>query len=287
MPTLAKPKLALLASRIRFEEKAILRALDERGVAYDRLDERALSFILDSAEPARYAAIFNRSISHTRAVYAARVFEAHGVRVVNQSRVVEVCGDKLQTSLALIRAGLPVPRTVAALTPEAALEAIDQMGFPVVIKPMVGSWGRLLARVNDRDAAEAILEHRQVLGSPQHGVVYVQEHIDKGGCDIRTLVIGERVIAAMSRCSDHWITNTARGGEAHPCPITPELEELSLRSARAVGGGMLAIDLLRRTDGTLLVNEVNHMMEFHGISEVCDVDIAACMVDYVLHEAGA
>jgi len=189
------------------------------------------------------------------------------------------------TSAALQRAGLPLPRTLLAFTPEAALDAIEQMGYPVVLKPLVGSWGRLLARVNDRDAAESILEHKTTLGGFAHGVFYIQDHVDKPGRDIRTMVIGDQVVYGIFRRSEHWITNTARGGEALPCELSPELVRLSLAAARAVGGEIVTVDLLETTGGQLLVNEVNHTPEFHGAAEATDVDIAGLMIEYVLQIA--
>jgi len=278
------PRLAVLASRIRLEERLILEALERRKIPYDRLDERSLAVTIGAWEPG-CTVVLNRSISQTRGLYAARLLEAAGIRVVNSSRTIETCGDKLVTTLALAGAGLPVPRTVAALTPERALEVIDDLGYPVVIKPVVGSWGRLLARINDRDAAEALLEHRRMLGSPQQGIIYIQEYVAKPNRDIRTIVIDGQVVAGMYRCSDHWITNTARGATPLPCEPTAELVDMSLRAARAVGGGVLAVDFLERPDGTLLVNEVNHTMEFHGIMKACDTDIAGSLVDYVLKVA--
>ena len=272
--------LAVLASRVRTEEKRIFEALESRGIPYEHLDERNLTFGLDRPGR-RYAAVLNRSISQTRGLYASRCFEAEGIPVINPSRVIEVCGDKLLTTLALIRAGLPTPRTAVAFTAESGLRAIEAMGYPVVLKPISGSWGRLVARVNDRDSAEALLEHKESLGKLQHGVFYIQEYVDKPGRDIRTLVVGEIVISAMYRTSEHWVTNTARGADVTPCPITPDIEELSLASARAVGGGVVAVDLLERRDGTLLVNEVNHTMEFHGTVAATGVDVAGHLVDYV------
>src|SRR5690606_20061598 len=136
--------------------------------------------------------------------------------------------------------------------------AIEEMGYPVVLKPAVGSWGRLLARINDRDAAEAILEHKQTLGSFHHSTFYLQEYIQKaGGCDIRAFFIGGETICAIYRSSEHWITNTARGGEASNCPVTPEMDAICRRAAEAVGDGILAIDLFEDPDRGLLVNEIN------------------------------
>ncbi|RME34006.1 MAG: RimK family alpha-L-glutamate ligase, partial [Thermoflexia bacterium] len=155
------------------------------------------------------------------------------------------------------------------------------LGYPVVLKPAVGSWGRLIGRANDREAAEALLLHKATLGGPAHSVFYIQEYIPKPGRDIRAMVVGDEVIYAIYRRSEHWITNTARGAEALPCPLTPEIAELALRAARAVGGGILAVDLLEDADGRLLVSEVNHTPEFHGAMEVVEVDIAGKMADYV------
>ncbi|HEX6291224.1 MAG TPA: lysine biosynthesis protein LysX [Herpetosiphonaceae bacterium] len=272
--------LAVIASRIRMEEKLIFAALARHGIPYDQLDERSLVMALeDTAVP--YAAVINRSISNTRSLYATRLFEARGIPVVNRSQVIETCGDKILTSLALLQAGVPTPRTTVALTPEAALTAIDHFGYPAVLKPVTGSWGRLLAKVNDREAAEAILEHKEMLGSPAHSVIYIQEYIAKPGRDIRVNVIGDRVVNAIYRCSEHWITNTARGAVAQPCELTPDLVELSLRAAQAVGGGVLAVDLLERPDGSLIVTEINHTMEFYRTVTATGVDVAEALVAYV------
>jgi [lysine-biosynthesis-protein LysW]--L-2-aminoadipate ligase len=174
---------------------------------------------------------------------------------------------------------------VVALSPEAALQAIEEMGYPVVLKPLVGSWGRLLARVNDRDAAEAILEHKTSLGGYLHSVFYIQEHVDKPGRDIRTMVVGDQVVYGIYRRSTHWITNTARGAEAVACDLSPELVDLSLAASAAVGGGVVTVDLLESADGELMLNEVNHTPEFHGAAQALDTDIAGLIVDYVLKTA--
>jgi [lysine-biosynthesis-protein LysW]--L-2-aminoadipate ligase len=150
-----------------------------------------------------------------------------------------------------------------------------------VLKPDVGSWGRLVTKINDRDAAEAVVEHRSVLGTSQHTVFYIQEYVEKPDRDIRAFVVGDRCVAAIYRTSDHWITNTARGGSVSNCPITHELADASVGAARAVGGGVVAVDLLEGPNG-LLVNEVNHTMEFKNSVEPTGVDIAAEIVSHVL-----
>ncbi len=279
-------RIGVLYSRVRVEEKWIFAAMETRGVDYERLDDRLIHF--DPQNPApwqRFDAVLSRSISATRGLYALRTLEALGVPTVNTFRVAETCGDKMATTLALAQAGLPQPRSRLAFTPQSALEAIEELGYPVVLKPVVGSWGRLLAKINDRDAAEAILEHRTTLGSPQQSVFYIQEYIAKPGRDIRALVIGDRVIAAIYRKSEHWITNTARGGAGEVCPLTPDLEDICLRAAQAVGGGVLAVDILEHPDRGYLVNEINHTMEFHTAQPTTGVDIAGEIVEYVLERA--
>jgi [lysine-biosynthesis-protein LysW]--L-2-aminoadipate ligase len=210
---------------------------------------------------------------------------AFGVPTVNTAAVAEICGDKLTTSVMLARAGVPQPHNIVAFTPESALDAIEAIGYPVVLKPVVGSWGRLLAKINDRDAAEAVLEHKAMLGSVQHSVFYIQEYIHKPGRDIRAIMVGDRVLTAIYRKSEHWITNTARGAEGEVCPVTPEIEALCIKAAAAVGGGVLAVDLVEHPEKGLVVNEINHTMEFHTAQPVSGVDIANEIVSYVLHVA--
>ncbi len=275
--------IGVLLSRVRVEEKWIFTAFEQRGIDYDRLDDRQVHFDLDTPQDwQQYDAILERSISYTTGLNALRVLNAWGIPTVNTAKVAEACGDKLATSAALAKAGIPQPNTRVAFTPEAALDMIETMGYPVVLKPVVGSWGRLLAKVNDREAAEAILEHKALLGSVQHSVFYIQEYIQKPGRDIRAFVVGDKTITAIYRKSEHWITNTARGGEGEICPITPELDELCVNAARAVGGGILAVDVMEHPDRGYLVNEINHTMEFHTLMPTTGVDIPGMIVDYVI-----
>ena len=281
-----KLRIGVLYSRVRVEEKWIFASLERRGLEYERLDDRMVHFDLDNAEPWRqYDAILERSISYTNGLYACRIFNSWDIPTVNTAAVAEACGDKLITTALLAKAKVPQPHSRVAFTPESALETIEAMGYPVVLKPVIGSWGRLLAKVNDRDSAEAILEHKAVLGSVQHSVFYIQEFIKKPGRDIRAVVVGDKVITAIYRKSAHWITNTARGGEGELCPVTPELEEVSLKAAQAVGGGVLAVDVIGDPERGMLVNEVNHTMEFHTVQPLSGIDIADTIVGYAVNIA--
>jgi [lysine-biosynthesis-protein LysW]--L-2-aminoadipate ligase len=275
--------VGVLLSRVRVEEKLLLAELEARGVEIVRFDDREIVLDLSQPTPAmvRCHVVLERAINHLRALYTLRVLNDWGVPTVNSYDVANICGDKLLTSTALERAGVPSPRTLVAYTPESALEACEELGYPVVMKPAVGSWGRLLARVNDRDAAEALLEHKVTLGSFHHGAFYIQEFVNKPGRDIRAFVIGDETICAIYRDSPHWITNTARGGQASNCPVTDELDELSRAAARAVGGGVVAIDLFESERG-LLINEVNYTMEFRNSIDTTGVDIPGKIIDYVI-----
>jgi [lysine-biosynthesis-protein LysW]--L-2-aminoadipate ligase len=278
-------KIGVLYSRVRVEEKWIFNALEKRGIDFDRLDDRTVHFDLENPGPwKQYDAVLERSISYNSGLYALRILNAFGVLTVNTVAVSEACGDKLTTSALLMKAGLPQPRNMVAFTPESALEALEVLGYPAVVKPVVGSWGRLLAKINDRDAAEAIFEHKATLGSTQHQVFYIQEYIEKPGRDIRAVVIGDRVLTAIYRNSPHWITNTARGGEGELCPVTPEIEDLCLQAAQAMGGGVLAIDLIEHADRGYLINEINHTMEFHTIQPLSGVDVAGEIVNFVVEQ---
>jgi [lysine-biosynthesis-protein LysW]--L-2-aminoadipate ligase len=280
------PRIGVLYSRVRVEEKWIFASLERRGIEYERLDDRQVRFDLNNPAPwRRFDAVLERCLSYTTGLHALRVLEGWGIPTVNPAAVAEICGDKLATSAALTRAGVPQPRTVVAFSREAALEAIEELGYPVVLKPVVGSWGRLIAKINDRDAAEAVLEHKATLGSVQHSVFYLQEFIDKPGRDIRAFVIGSELVTAIYRKSPHWITNTARGAEGEVCPLTPALEELCLQAAHAVGGGVLAIDLIEDPQRGLLVNEINHTMEFHTTQPISGVDIGQLIAEYVVEVA--
>ena len=162
---------------------------------------------------------------------------------MNTALCADICGNKLMTTSALAAAGVPQPKALVAYTAESAIEAIERLGYPVVLKPTVGSWGRLLSKVNDRDAAETILEHKETLGSYHHSIFYIQEYVNKPGRDIRAFQVGPETICAIYRTSPNWITNTARGGSSSNCPVTPELADICTRAARACGGGVVALDL--------------------------------------------
>ena len=274
-------RVGFLHSIVRKEEKLLLTEFRRReGVELVKIDDRQQFFDLHKND-FDIDVLVERCVNHSRALHALKIFSDHGIPTVNTPEVAEICGSKFLTTQSLIRAGVKTPRCFLAFTPESALEAMDELGYPCVIKPTTGSWGRLISKVNDRDAAEAILEHKQILGSYHHSIFYIQEYVEKKGKDIRSFVVGNDCIAAIYRHAEHWITNTARGGTTTNCPITPELNEISVQAANACGGGVVAIDVFESDQG-YSVNEVNYTMEFRNSIDVTGVDIPARIVDYVL-----
>ncbi len=273
-------KIGFLHSLIRKEEKLLLEEFRRHPeVEVVLLDDRKMIFDLNNRPEVDL--VVERCINHSRALHGIRLLESAGVPCVNSYRVANTCGDKILTSLALHENGVPQPELRIAFTEESALEALSELGYPAVLKPAVGSWGRLLSKVNDRDAAETVLEHKTILGSYHHSIFYIQKYVAKKGRDIRSFIIGDECVGAIYRTSAHWITNTARGAVASNCPVTDELADISRRAAQAVGGGVLAVDLFESADG-LLVNEVNYTMEFRNSIDTTGVNIPARMVDYLV-----
>lgn len=282
------PRIAVVYDRLRPEERLLFEAFERRGVAVESVYAPTSTFDLGRPLDRPDVALI-RCMAQTRGAAVARVYQAAGAAVVNAPEVIDACGDKLATSLALVRAGVPTPRTGLAFDKNGAFALAEAFGYPVVVKPVVGSWGRMVARLSDQDALEAVLEHKEALGGPQHRLLYLQEHVRKPGRDIRAFVLshpalGDEVIAAIYRHSEHWITNTARGGKATNCEVTPELASIAAAAARAVGGGALAVDLVEAESG-LQVVEINHTMEFRNSIDTTGVDIPDRLAGFALRVA--
>lgn len=276
-------RLGVLYSRLRQEEKGIFQEVERRSdVELVPLDSRKL--VLSPGDAPKVDVVLDREVSQSRASATLRLLAGAGVPTVNAPEVVRVCDDKLRTSHALRAAGVPTPEVRLAFTPESALRAIEDLGYPVVLKPVDGSWGRLMARVTDSATAEAVLEHKAHLGAETHRAFYVQQYVEKPERDIRAYVIDGEPIAAAYRVASDWRTNAARGAVPQRCALTPELSALCTRAAQAVGGGALAVDCMETADG-FTVHEVNSAMEFKGSARVLDVDLPNLLVDYCLQRA--
>ncbi|APX97376.1 lysine biosynthesis protein LysX [Natronorubrum daqingense] len=296
-------KVGILYSRIRKDEKLLLNELRERDHEIEKIDVRKHDFDISEA-PDSFAdldIVVDRCLATSRSLYATQFFEAYDIPVVNSHETADICADKVKNSLALEQAGVPTPETKVAFTKESAMEAIEEFGYPCVLKPVVGSWGRLMAKIDSPDAAEAILEHKATLGHYEHKVFYVQEFVEKPGRDIRVVATDGEPIAAMVRSSDHWITNAAKGAETDVFEVDDEARELVQKASDAVGGGLLGIDLMETeevseepSEGSqtesgqrYTVHEVNHTVEFKALDGAVETDIAGTVVDWLEEKAAA
>lgn len=277
-----KTKLGILASRIRLEEKLLVKEakcrndvelsiVDPRKTGWDMTNLDGLDVLLD------------REISQSRAYHVLEMLNEEPITLINDFEVVKRCGDKAFTSACLKKEGVPTPDFRVAFDKESALKAVEDLGYPAVLKPVDGSWGRMVVKVTDRDSAEATLEHKSHLDSHFHSIYYVQEFVETGNKDIRAFLIGDEVVGAAYRESDHWITNAARGGQSQRYPVTDELIDILRQTNEAVGGGALAVDLLETGDG-LTVNEINCSMEFKESMKSIDADIPAKLIDYAVSQ---
>jgi [lysine-biosynthesis-protein LysW]---L-2-aminoadipate ligase len=277
--------VAVVASRVRFEEKLLFKALEAREIPHVLLDPRTLHVALDDVAPPWETALV-REIGATRALYAALALESLGVRTVNGSDAIRISGDKWKTALALREAGLPAPRTVLALDPEAVPAAAEELGYPVVLKPLHGSWGRRVVLLRDPEEAGAVLEYCAALPSPHSQILCVQEPIGKPGRDVRAIVVGGEVLGATYRlaAADGWRTNVALGGDSLPCALDDDAAALAAAAAQATGAEIAGVDLLEGHGGELYVLEVNAGVEFRGFASALDVDVAGAIVDYMTAE---
>ena len=280
-------EIGLVYDRIRWEEKQLLKAAQDREIKVKMVDSRKESVnLLSNYEEISETfgdPVLQRCISYFRGLHLTAILESKGVRVVNSFDVSLKCGNKLFTTLTLSKAGVPVPETMAAFTMDGVFKALNDLGYPAVLKPVVGSWGRLMAILKDKETTQAIIELREKINNALLQIYYVQKWVDRPPRDIRVMVVGDEVVAASYRYSpvDDWRTNVARGGKSEACPITPELEEVALKAAEAVGGGVLAVDCMESREKGLLVHEVNNTVEFRGLASTTNVDIAGKIIEYV------
>ncbi len=277
-------RLGLLHTTIRGDEKLLLEYTRSSGIDFEVVDMR--SALLNPATfKNTFDVVLERCISTTIGMHALTFFSSLGVTTVNSIEVANICIDKFTTSLILQKNNVPTVPFALTFTEDETIRAVEELGgYPVVIKPSSGSWGRLLAKINDQDSLEAVLEQKMVLGSPSHKAFYIQQFIPKPDRDIRVTVVGDEVVCAIYRSTSHWISNTARGAQAETCKVDNELEKICNQASKAVGGGVLGVDIFETSNG-YVVNEVNHTTEFKNVQRVTGVNVAGAIIDYCIKRA--
>lgn len=277
-------RLAIAYDRLRFEEKELFSAAQKAGLhpLMLYLDELTIDVTQGRHELKEIASlVLQRCVSHVRGLHISAAFESVGVRTVNTYTVSALCGDKMLTSLALAKANIPTPRTLVTFSPEQTLRALDSLGYPAVIKPVVGSWGRLVARVRDREEAMSHIEAREAVGDSINQVYYIQEFVKRPQRDLRVIVAGDDIVTSIYRYQPDgdWRTNVARGGKAELAKLSEEQTELIIKAAQAVGGGVLGVDAMEGPSG-LVIHEINGTVEFKGAASVSPVNIPDRIVRY-------
>ncbi len=279
-------KLNILYDHMRWEEKALYAACEKRGIDFSMLDAEKLFLDLTSKDIPKDLGdiVLQRCVSYFRGLHATAALESYGTRVINSYRTSEICGNKVLNTITFRRHNIPTPKTYLAFTADSALEALDKLGYPAILKPVVGSWGRLVSLLKDRTAAMVALEHRELM-FPIYQIYYLQEMIKRPPRDLRVFVIGDEVPVAIYRVNtgEDWRTNTARGGKVEKCTITSEMRELALRAAEAVGGGVFGVDMMEDGD-SLVVHEINSTVEFKNTVPATGVDIPGMIVEYAVRE---
>jgi [lysine-biosynthesis-protein LysW]--L-2-aminoadipate ligase len=282
-------ELCIIYDKVRFEEKVLYEKAQKKGIKAQIVDGKTVTITTNSKKKdlALGDMIMQRSVSHYRGLYLTACLEFLGFPVINKFSVGETCGNKLLTSLVLAKSKIPTPKTQFAFSAESAMETMSKTGFPLVLKPIVGSWGRGVFPLRDEEIAGMVVEMREEDDSPFARIYYVQEMIDRPPRDIRCIVVGDQLVTAIYRYSaeNEWRTNVARGGKAELTPITKELEDLALKAAKAVGGGILGVDMMEDKKRGLIVHEVNNTVEFHGAASVSKADIPAAMIEYAVRIA--
>ncbi len=277
-----RPDITVLYDTIRWEEKALLEAGKKNNINIQMTDCKKLALDLEK-KPEDYGIVIQRCVSYYRNLHSTAALEGLGVRVINCLNTGVFAGNKLFTHMLLKKFGVPTPDATVAFSKDSALDALDSHGFPKIIKPTVGSWGRLISKLSDREAAEGIIESREGM-YPIYQIHYIEEFVKRPPRDIRAIMIGDRVVAAIYRNSKHWKTNMALGGIAEPCKITAEMQEMCIKAKNAVQGDIVGVDLMESEEKGLVVHEVNNTTEYKNTVRVCDVDIPSLMLKYAIEK---
>lgn len=282
-------RIALLSGGTGWHVQDLTRAAGKLGHTADLLDYRTLSLGSHRAQfvVERYDAVVVRTMpagSLEQVVFRMdllHAMHARGVPVLNPPRAVEACVDKFLTSSRLADAGLPTPRSVVCQKADAALDAFEEFGRDVVVKPLFGAEGRGMVRVTDPEVAWRTFRAIEQTG----GVIYVQPFVRHPGWDLRAFVIGGRVVAGMKRTArGDWRTNVAQGGSAERVELAATERELAVRAAAVVGAPVCGVDLLPGPDGELSVIEVNAVPGWRALAEVSGLDVAKAILRYLVEE---
>ncbi|MBS3921588.1 MAG: lysine biosynthesis protein LysX [Nitrosarchaeum sp.] len=279
-------KICIVFDRLRSEEKMLEKEALNLGHEAVMLDAKITQINTDSKKSDFDFGdvVLERCVSYFRGLHFTASLEFMDVPVLNKFFVANQCGNKMFMTLMLKKYNVPTPKTYFSFSSESALENIEKIGYPLVIKPVIGSWGRGVMQIKDKDTADALFEIRDITDSPHDRIFYLQEVINRPPRDIRVITIGDEPIAAMYRkSSGGFKTNIALGADPELCEITKEIEDIAIKASKAMGGGILGIDIMEDEKRGFVVHEVNNTVEFKGLSKVSKRNIPKEMVEFALN----
>jgi [lysine-biosynthesis-protein LysW]--L-2-aminoadipate ligase len=273
-------KITVLYDTIRLEEKLLIEAAKKNSIEIEMVDCKKL-FINLNENMQEFRTVLQRCVSYYRNIHSTATLEGLGSRVINCLNTGILAGNKLFTHMLLQKEGIPTPDATIAFSRDAAIESLEKNGYPKIIKPTVGSWGRMVSKLNDKDSAEGIIDSRESM-HPVYQMYFLEEFVQRPPRDIRAIVIGNKVSAAIYRNTDgvNWKTNTHLGGSAETCEVSNEMEDICIKAKNAVQGEIVGVDLMESNDKGLVVHEINNTTEFRNVVRVTGVDIPAQMLDY-------
>jgi len=279
-------KVCIVFDRLRTEEKMLQKEALDLGHDAVMLDAKITQINTDSKkEDYDFGDIvLERCVSYFRGLHFTASLEFMDIPVLNKFDVANVCGNKMFMTLLLKKNNIPTPKTYFSFSSESAAENLEKVGYPLVIKPVIGSWGRGVMPIKDKDTMDAVLEIRNITDSPHDRIYYLQELIKRPPRDIRVITIGDESIAAMYRkSSGGFKTNIALGADPELCEITKEMEDMAAKASKAMGGGILGIDMMEDDKRGLVVHEVNNTVEFKGLAKVAERNIPKEMIEFSLN----
>ncbi len=279
-------KVCIVFDRLRTEEKMLQKEASNLGHDAVMLDAKITQINTDSKrEDYDFGdVVLERCVSYFRGLHFTASLEFMDVPVLNKFDVANVCGNKMFMTLLLKKNNIPTPKTYFSFSSESAAENLEKVGYPLVIKPVIGSWGRGVMPIKDKDTMDAVLEIRNITDSPHDRIYYLQELIKRPPRDIRVITIGDEPIAAMYRkSSGGFKTNIVLGADPELCEITKEMEDLAVKASKAMGGGILGIDMMEDNERGLVVHEVNNTVEFKGLAKVAERNIPREMIEFALN----
>jgi len=279
-------KVCIVFDRLRTEEKMLQKEAADLGHDAVMLDAKITQINTDSKrEDYDFGDIvLERCVSYFRGLHFTAGLEFMDMPVLNKFDVANVCGNKLFMTLLLKKNNIPTPKTYFSFSKEGAAENLEKVGYPLVIKPVIGSWGRGVMQIKDKDTMDAVFEIRDITDSPHDRIYYLQELINRPPRDIRVITVGDEAIAAMYRkSSGGFKTNIALGADPELCEITKEMEDMASKASKAMGGGILGVDMMEDEQRGLVVHEVNNTVEFKGLAKVAKRNIPKEMIEFALN----